>query len=82
MGPFETIDLNAPGGIRDYVERYNGGFIKMRETAQWRADWLGETLDKAEKARRAAVPINKVLDRQNWRDGQLMKLAAFRNSKA
>ena len=22
MGPFETIDLNAPGGVRDYVERY------------------------------------------------------------
>jgi L-gulonate 3-dehydrogenase len=22
MGPFETIDLNAPGGIRDYVDRY------------------------------------------------------------
>ena len=22
MGPFETIDLNAPGGIRDYVQRY------------------------------------------------------------
>ena len=24
MGPFETIDLNAPGGVRDYVERYQG----------------------------------------------------------
>ena len=22
MGPFETIDLNAPGGVRDYVARY------------------------------------------------------------
>ena len=22
IGPFETIDLNAPGGIRDYAERY------------------------------------------------------------
>ena len=22
MGPFETIDLNAPGGVRDYAERY------------------------------------------------------------
>jgi 3-hydroxyacyl-CoA dehydrogenase len=24
MGPFETIDLNAPGGNRDYVDRYGG----------------------------------------------------------
>ena len=22
MGPFETIDLNAPGGVRDYCQRY------------------------------------------------------------
>ena len=22
MGPFETIDLNAPGGIADYIRRY------------------------------------------------------------
>ena len=22
MGPMETIDLNAPGGIRDYLERF------------------------------------------------------------
>jgi L-gulonate 3-dehydrogenase len=82
MGPFETIDLNAPGGIRDYVERYNGGFVKMRETAQWRADWLGETLDKAELARRATLPVEKVLERQNWRDRQLMRLAASRKSSA
>ncbi|KAG1242940.1 hypothetical protein G6F65_022732 [Rhizopus arrhizus] len=24
MGPFETIDLNAPGGIADYCARYGG----------------------------------------------------------
>ena len=22
MGPFETIDLNAPGGVSDYCDRY------------------------------------------------------------
>ena len=29
MGPFETIDLNAPGGIRDYVERYQGIYANL-----------------------------------------------------
>ena len=24
MGPFETIDLNAPAGVRDYADRYQG----------------------------------------------------------
>jgi L-gulonate 3-dehydrogenase len=82
MGPFETIDLNAPGGIRDYVERYNGGFVKILEKSRHRADWLGAPLDEAEKSRRAAVPRDKILERQNWRDGQLMKLAAFRKSSS
>ena len=26
MGPFETIELNAPGGIPDYCARY-GAFV-------------------------------------------------------
>ncbi|HWU55349.1 MAG TPA: 3-hydroxyacyl-CoA dehydrogenase, partial [Rhizomicrobium sp.] len=29
MGPFETIDLNAPGGVRDYVERYESVYDKI-----------------------------------------------------
>ena len=29
MGPFETIDLNAPGGVRDYVERYQGMYSSL-----------------------------------------------------
>ena len=28
MGPFETIDLNAPGGVRDYVERYQRHLLR------------------------------------------------------
>ncbi len=26
MGPFETIDLNAPGGLADYARRYGPVF--------------------------------------------------------
>lgn len=78
MGPFETIDLNAPGGVRDYVERYNGGFVKILEKSKWRADWLGAPLDEVEKTRRSAVPKEKILERQNWRDKQLMLLAAHK----
>ena len=32
MGPFETIDLNAPGGIKDYMARYGSIFIEMAKT--------------------------------------------------
>src|SRR5258707_8334799 len=29
MGPFETIDLNAPGGIADYIRRYGPAYHEM-----------------------------------------------------
>ena len=29
MGPFETIDLNAPGGVRDYADRYQGIYSRI-----------------------------------------------------
>src|SRR6202453_5109982 len=37
MGPFETIDLNAPAGVRDYVQRYGALYRHLHSTAQWRA---------------------------------------------
>lgn len=41
MGPFETIDLNAPGGVRDYVERYQQNFARLFPSMQRRVDWAG-----------------------------------------
>ncbi len=46
MGPFETIDLNAPGGVRDYAERYENIYANIFPTVQWRADWNGEVMDR------------------------------------
>ncbi|MCF7701114.1 3-hydroxyacyl-CoA dehydrogenase [Loktanella sp. M215] len=31
MGPIETIDLNAPGGIVDYASRYGGFYARLAE---------------------------------------------------
>lgn len=31
MGPIETIDLNAPGGIVDYATRYGGFYARLAE---------------------------------------------------
>src|SRR5580692_3853249 len=54
IGPFETIDLNAPAGVRDYVERYQSVYSNIFESVQWRADWGGPVLDAIEADRRAA----------------------------
>ena len=34
MGPFETIDLNAPLGVRDYCERYQHIYERLHPSMQ------------------------------------------------
>ena len=82
MGPFETIDLNAPGGVRDYAERYEQIYANIFPTVQWRADWNGPALDVIEEERRALLPADKLPERQAWRDRRLMALAAHKRSAA
>jgi L-gulonate 3-dehydrogenase len=78
MGPFETIDLNAPGGVGDYVRRYQSMYSDIFPTVQWRADWAGPVLATVEGERRAALPAADLAKRQAWRDKRLMALAAHK----
>ncbi|MGD0722398.1 MAG: 3-hydroxyacyl-CoA dehydrogenase [Roseiarcus sp.] len=82
MGPFETIDLNAPGGVRDYAQRYEAIYAGIFPTVQWRADWTGPVLDRIEAERRAALPADRLAERQAWRDRRLMALAAHKRRAA
>ena len=78
MGPFETIDLNAPAGVRDYAERYEGIYSRIFPSSQWRADWSGPVMDTIEKERRKRLPADKLAERQAWRDRRLIALAAHK----
>ncbi|RVC12776.1 3-hydroxyacyl-CoA dehydrogenase, partial [Mesorhizobium sp. M7A.F.Ca.AU.002.02.1.1] len=78
MGPFETIDLNAPGGVRDYVERYQGIYSNIFPQTQRRVDWAGKVIDTVEADRRKRLPQQSLGDRQVWRDRRLMALAAHK----
>ncbi len=78
MGPFETIDLNAPAGVRDYAERYQGIYSGIFGSSQWRADWSGPVMDKVESERRKRLAADKLEERQAWRDRRLIALAAHK----
>ncbi len=78
IGPFETIDLNAPGGVRDYADRYQQVYARIFPSTQWRADWSGRVMDAIEADRRKALPADKLVERQAWRDRRLMALAAHK----
>jgi L-gulonate 3-dehydrogenase len=78
MGPFETIDLNAPGGVRDYADRYQGIYSGIFQSSQRRADWSGSVMDKVESERRERLPADRLGERQAWRDRRLIALAAHK----
>ncbi len=78
MGPFETIDLNAPGGVRDYAARYQGIYEAIFPSVQRRVDWTGPVMEAVEAERTALLPREALADRQRWRDRRLMALLAHK----
>ncbi|MDA3921170.1 MAG: 3-hydroxyacyl-CoA dehydrogenase [Salinisphaera sp.] len=75
MGPFETIDLNAPGGVLDYGVRYGPLYERVAKDSH-PPDWSGAGLDRIARERRAVLPADELDDRQRWRDKRLMHLVA------
>jgi L-gulonate 3-dehydrogenase len=82
IGPFETIDLNAPGGVRDYVERYGALYERLGQSMQRRVDWTGPLLNDIEKQRRECLPATNLPARQRWRDRRLMALVQHKRKAA
>jgi L-gulonate 3-dehydrogenase len=78
MGPFETIDLNAPGGVRDYADRYQGIYSNIFPQMLRRVDWAGEVMKTVEAERSRRLPRESLGERQVWRDRRLMALAAHK----
>ncbi|RUR32654.1 3-hydroxyacyl-CoA dehydrogenase [Vreelandella nanhaiensis] len=76
MGPFETIDLNAPNGVVDYGQRYGPLY---RDVDRQRSDddpWDTATLAALGQERRSQLPSEGLAERQAWRDRRLMALMA------
>jgi L-gulonate 3-dehydrogenase len=80
MGPFETIDLNAPGGVEDYVGRFGplmGGITEEQTPYGYDAATVGRVAAE----RRAALPLEEIEARSAWRDRRLMDLMAHKRGQ-
>lgn len=77
MGPFETIDLNAPGGVADYAARY-GQVLYEQVCSQAPRRWNKDLIARLARERRAALPASDLARRQAWRDRRLMALAVHK----
>jgi 3-hydroxyacyl-CoA dehydrogenase len=77
MGPFETIDLNAPGGLTDYCARYGDALLALQRSMTPRA-WDDTLVAALEAERRAVLPQDALAERTAWRDRRLMALLAHK----
>lgn len=81
MGPIETIDLNAPNGVADYIERYGPTIRRVGESQSAAKPWPADIGGKLDAERRAAVPREKLGDATAWRDRRMMALAAHKRAE-
>ena len=75
MGPFETIDLNAPGGISDYARRFGSLYHSIALSRTKPHQWPEAVIAKAQDERRRELSLSDLAERSFWRDRNLMALA-------
>jgi 3-hydroxyacyl-CoA dehydrogenase len=79
MGPFETIDLNAPGGVTDYCERFGERYYEMATSPQSQPRrWPSALVQAIHAERRKTLPADARAARSAWRDRRLMALMAHK----
>jgi 3-hydroxyacyl-CoA dehydrogenase len=80
MGPFETIDLNAPGGVADYAVRLGPLYQRIAASRRHEEPWDEALIKQVEKQRREHLGHADLESRRAWRDERLMAFAAARRS--
>ncbi len=76
MGPFETIDLNAPAGLADYCERFGPMYYEMAKSRAAPRPWSPDLVRRIESQRRERLTAEALPDRQEWRDRRLAATVA------
>jgi L-gulonate 3-dehydrogenase len=78
MGPFETIDLNAPDGLAGYVRALGPLYESIERSQCEPRPWSAELAAKVHAERRERLPADQIGERAAWRDRRLIALAAHR----
>jgi L-gulonate 3-dehydrogenase len=81
MGPFETIELNAPGGTADYCERYVHWFRRYVASAAGPRVWDDENWRRVADAWGPAPQAEAVARKSGWRNDRLAALVAHKRGR-
>jgi L-gulonate 3-dehydrogenase len=78
LGPFETIELNAPGGIPDYCARYTGFYKELASTAAGPEVYQSPNVDRVIAAWPHQPTPERVATLTQRRNERLAALAAHK----
>jgi len=76
MGPFQTIDLNAPKGVNDYAERYLLGIQQILKKQDNGRNFSSDTVKQINDHFRSRYQVEQIPQVTSWRDQRLMALAS------
>jgi 3-hydroxyacyl-CoA dehydrogenase len=78
-GPFETAELNTPGGIVAHAARMGPAYRRMGEARGETVDWRPDLVARVAAERRAVLPEDKIPARTAWRARAVARLVAARD---
>jgi L-gulonate 3-dehydrogenase len=78
LGPFETIELNAPGGIPDYCARYTGFYKELAASAAGPDVYQSPNVDRVIAAWPHQPTPERIADLTQRRNQRLAALAAHK----
>jgi L-gulonate 3-dehydrogenase len=78
MGPFATIELNAPGGIADYCARYTGFYKRLQAKPAGVEVFEDENVANILREWSKQTTPEQLADLARWRDQRLAALAAHK----
>jgi 3-hydroxyacyl-CoA dehydrogenase len=81
MGPFETIELNAPGGLPDYCARYTGFYKELAATAAGPEVYASPHVDRVIAAWPHPPTPQRLAALTNRRNDRLAALAAHKSAQ-
>ena len=79
IGPFEVAHLNAPDGLQGFVDRLGPMMKRLGKDARTDYDWTAAQVASAHAALAKRIPLDRIADRQAWRDRRIMALRRMKS---
>lgn len=78
-GPFETAELNTPGGIEAHARRMGPAYKRIGEARGETVDWNADLVASVTAQRAQILPPDQQPDRRAWRARAVARLVAERD---